>query len=88
MYLADTLSRHHLENTNNVETVSPAMSTAEELVDVAGVEEINQLLTNEATLKQFQAETTKYKDLQVVKEYIQSGCPDNQKGLNSRITPA
>jgi hypothetical protein len=50
MYLADTVSRHHLENTNNVETVSPATSTAEELAHVAGVEEINQLLTNEATL--------------------------------------
>ena len=29
MYLADTLNCHHLEKTNNVETVSPAMNEAE-----------------------------------------------------------
>ena len=73
--VATIYRKHH---TNNVETVSPATSTAEELADVAGVEKINQLLTNEATLKQFQVETTKDKDLQVVKEYIQRGWP----GLN------
>ena len=87
MYLADTLSRHHLENTNNVETVPPPPSTTEELADVAGVEEINQLLTNEATLRRFQAETTNDENLRVVKEYIHKGWPGNPKGLNPKIIP-
>ena len=87
MYLADTLSRHHLENTNNVETVPPPPSTTEELANVAGVEEINQLLTNEATPRRLQAETTNDENLRVVKEYIHKGWPDNPKGLNPKIIP-
>ena len=70
MYVADTPSRHHLESTNNTETTEPSMFTAEELAEVARLEEINQLLTNEGTLRQFQAETLKDKDLQLVKQYI------------------
>ena len=70
MYVADTLSRHHLESTNIVETAEPSMFTAEELAEVARLEEINQVLTDETTLKQFQAETLKDKDLQLVKQYI------------------
>ncbi len=86
MYVADTLSRHHLESTNNVETTEPPMFTAEELAEVARLEEINQLLTDEATLKQFQAETLKDKDLQLVKQYIQQGWREKKGELNPAIT--
>ena len=79
MYVADTLSRNHLESTNIVEAAEPPMFTAEELAEVARLEEINQLLTDEATLKQFQAETLKDKDLQLVKQYIQQGRPEKKE---------
>ena len=73
MYVADTLSHHHPENTNNVETTKLKMFTSEELAEVARVDEINQLLTDEATLKRFQTETLEDKDLQVVQQHIQHG---------------
>ena len=86
MYVADTLSRHHLESTNNIETTEPPMFTAEELAEVARLEEINQLVTDEATLNQFQAETLNDKDLQLVKQYIQQGWPEKKEELNPAIT--
>ena len=86
MFVADTLSRHHLENTNNVETTKPQMFTSEELAEVARVDEINQLLTDKATLKRFQTETLEDKDLQVVQQDIQHGWPENKRELNPTIT--
>ncbi len=59
--------------------LNPPMFTAEELAEVARLEEINQLLTNEGTLKQFQAETLKDKDLQLVKQYINKDGPRKQE---------
>lgn len=63
----------------------PPMFTAEELAKIAGLEEINQLLTDEATLKEFQAEILKEKDLQLVKRYIEKGWIENKGELSPTI---
>ena len=81
MLLADTLSRHHLDNSTN-----EACSVDSDLDQVDSLEEINEILNCETTTI-LQDHTTKDQDLQQVKSFIQSGWPESSKDLSPTITP-
>jgi hypothetical protein len=81
MLLADTLSRHHLDNSTD-----EARSVDSDLDQVDSLEEINEILNCETTTI-FQDHTTKDQDLQQVKSFIQSGWPESSKDLSPTITP-
>lgn len=89
MYLADTLSRHNLENStcDMEEACESRFPTLSDSMETDRLEDINQLITSEATLIKFQEETVNDSDLQAVKSLIQSGWPENPKGLNPVIMP-
>ncbi|CAB4040008.1 Hypothetical predicted protein, partial [Paramuricea clavata] len=65
MLLADTLSRHHLDNSTD-----EARSVDSDLDQVDSLDEINEILNCE-TATIFQDHTTKDQDLQQVKSFIQ-----------------
>ncbi|CAB3981308.1 Hypothetical predicted protein [Paramuricea clavata] len=81
MLLADTLSRHHLNNSTD-----EARSVDSDLDQVDSLEEIKEIL-NCVTTTIFQDHTTKDQDLQQVKSFIQSGWPGSSKDLSPTITP-
>ena len=81
MLLADTLSRHHLDNSTD-----EARSVDSDLDQVDSLEEINEILNCETTTI-LQDHTTKDQDLQQVKSFIQSGWPESSKDLSPTITP-
>ena len=85
MLLADTLSRHHLESSSH--NAKEAGESQEDTVETDELEQINQLLTSEATTNKYRNETEKDQELQTVKLFIQSGWPKNPKGLNPTINP-
>jgi hypothetical protein len=79
MLLADTLSRHHLDN-----SIDDARSVDSDLDQVDSLEEINEILNCETTTI---FHTTKDQDLQQVKSFIQTGWPESSKDLPPTITP-
>jgi hypothetical protein len=73
MLLADTLSRHHLDNSTD-----EARSVDSDLDQVDSLKEINEILNCETTTI-FQDQTIKDQDLQQVKSFIQSGWSESSK---------
>ena len=87
MYLADTLSRHYLEaeDSATVAKVSYVHSKFEqELETDEGLDEINQLLAQEAQVNEYHIATDSDETLQAVKIMIKKGWPDEK----SRLPPA
>ncbi|CAB4028483.1 Retrovirus-related Pol poly from transposon, partial [Paramuricea clavata] len=82
MLLAETLSRHHLDNSTD-----EARNVDSDLDQVDSLEEINEILNCETTTI-FQDYTTKDQDLQQAKSFIQSGWPESSKDLSPTITPS
>ena len=89
MYLADTLSRHHLEAEHGATTakVSHVRSKfKQELETDEGLDEINQLLAQEAQVNENHIATDS-QTLQAVKIMIKKGWPDEKGRLPPMTIP-
>ena len=90
MYLADTLSRHYLEAEDGATAakVSHVHSKfKQELETDEGLDEINQLLAQEAQVNEYHVVTDSDEALQAVKIMIKKGWPDEKNCLPPATVP-
>ena len=90
MYLADTLSHHYLgaEDSGTTAKVSHICSKLEqELETDEGLDEINQLLAQEAQVNEYHVATDSDETLQAVKIIIKKGWPDEKSRLPPVTAP-
>ena len=87
MFLADTLSRHFINDTSNVSVHQLRSEFEKEFEQPPDPDEISHLTVSQELTAQIREETDRDEVLQAVKAMIQSGWPDSKRNIAPEVSP-